>query len=412
MTQQEEAAARMSDWWAGRGPDPVHGPQQFRLHGYAGSGKTTLAKNFPAQFGLAHGEDGILYAAYTGKAAQVLMSKGCPASTLHSLIYIPQAKGRAELREMEREIAEAELSDDFRLTKAHAKKIAKRDKMAEDLSQPGFLLNEESPLRDARLLVVDECSMVDEEMAADLLGFGCRVLILGDPGQLPPVGGAGAFDLDPDCFLTEIYRQEAGDPIIDLATMARQGRPIKPGKYGDSRAYKLLSAWRYAEFDQVIVGKNATRARICAGMRKGLGRKGWKPEPEDKIIVLENNKILQVINGQQFTVTECKEADADWVTELAVTDDEGNEREIRCWSAPFRGGLDGEKKIKQTEYHTRQLNVFATWGHAITAHKSQGSQWESVLVMDESRVFRADAHRWLYTAITRASANVTIIRPA
>jgi exodeoxyribonuclease-5 len=50
------------------------------------------------------------------------------------------------------------------------------------------------------------------------------------------------------------------------------------------------------------------------------------------------------------------------------------------------------------------------YGYALTAHKSQGSQWKEVLVFDESACFRQDAQKWLYTAVTRAEEKVTIVR--
>jgi len=250
-------------------------------------------------------------------------------------------------------------------------------------------------------------------MAADLLGFGCRLLILGDPGQLPPVGGPGAFDADPDYFLTELYRQEAGNPVVELATRARKGMPISPGKYGGSMAYKKLNPMKWADYDQVIVGKNATRERICRELRAGQGHRDWKPQEGDKIIVLENNRLLRVVNGAQYTACETRQAEEGWSVTVLAQDDEGIERELTCWAQPFADGLDGEKAVsREMDYHLRQTKVYATWGHAITCHKAQGGQWDDVLVMDESRVFRNDADRWLYTAITRAAQNVAIIRPA
>lgn len=414
MNQQEEAASLIKDWYSS--PDArasIHGPQQFRLHGYAGTGKTTIARKFPEQLEIPAGDDGLIYAAYTGKAAQVLTKKGCPAQTIHSLIYIPQAKGKADLRRLEAEIAEAELQEDFKVTKSHRKLMQQRDRMAEELSQPGFILNElDSPLLTAKLLVVDECSMVDGDMADDLLSFGCRILILGDPGQLPPIGDPGAFDNDPDYFLTTLYRQEADSPVVELATMARQNKLIRPGKYGDSLAYKPLNRLKWGNYDQIIVGRNATRERVCREIRKSQGRTGWKPEEGDKIIILENNKDLSIVNGAQFDVCETLEAEEGWSVRLLVQDDEGRERELQCWAQPFADGLDGEKEVSRgIDYSLRQTKAFATWGQAITCHKSQGSQWDSVLIMDESRVFRKDANRWLYTAITRAAKNVAIIRP-
>src|SRR4249920_494974 len=79
---QDAALQAVADWLKAK---PGHGstPQIFRLFGYAGTGKTTLAKH------IAEAVDGkVLFAAFTGKAALVMRSKGCPsASTIHSLIY-------------------------------------------------------------------------------------------------------------------------------------------------------------------------------------------------------------------------------------------------------------------------------------------------------------------------------------
>ena len=75
---QQDAALKAVAEWLRRGDRPV-----FRLFGYAGTGKTTLAKH------IAEDVDGeVAFGAYTGKAALVLRSKGCPdASTIHSMIY-------------------------------------------------------------------------------------------------------------------------------------------------------------------------------------------------------------------------------------------------------------------------------------------------------------------------------------
>ena len=125
-------------------------PQVFRLFGYAGVGKTTLARH------VAEGAAGeAAFAAFTGKAALVMRAKGCAgASTIHALIY--RASEGAE-------------------------------------GAPTFTLNEDGPASRAGLIVIDECSMVDAELARDLLSFGKPILVLGDPFQLPPVKGGGYF---------------------------------------------------------------------------------------------------------------------------------------------------------------------------------------------------------------------------
>lgn len=167
--------------------------QVFYLAGYAGTGKTTLAKDLA---GGVRGE--VLYGAFTGKAALVLHRKGCDgASTIHSMIY-------------------------------------KLDEEQETW-QPSFTLNPFSPVKDADLVIIDECSMVDEGLGRDLLSFGTKVLVLGDPAQLPPVKGEGFFTArTPDVMLTEVHRQALDNPIIAMSMKVREGGRLDPGEYGSS----------------------------------------------------------------------------------------------------------------------------------------------------------------------------------
>jgi exodeoxyribonuclease-5 len=83
FTPHQDAALNAVAAWLKAGPGRGATPQVFRLFGYAGTGKTTLARH------LAEGVDGeVLYAAFTGKAALVMRSKGCAgATTIHGLIY-------------------------------------------------------------------------------------------------------------------------------------------------------------------------------------------------------------------------------------------------------------------------------------------------------------------------------------
>ena len=183
--QQDDALVAASRWLK------AGDRQVFRLFGYAGTGKTTLARH------LAEDVDGdVLFAAFTGKAAQVLRSRGASkASTIHSLIYRPKGEDVVEDEE-----------------------TGKKEVL------PTFSLNRQSPLSKADLIIIDECSMVDEELGRDLLSFGTPVLVLGDPGQLPPVSGGGFFtEHEPDILLEEIHRQARDNPIIELARQVREG---------------------------------------------------------------------------------------------------------------------------------------------------------------------------------------------
>lgn len=342
----------------------------YRVFGFAGTGKSTLARHF------ADNIDGdVLYAAFTGKAASVMRKAGCfGASTIHSLIY--KAKER--------------------ITETGAKIIV-------------FELNTESELRDAALLIVDECSMVDERIGKDLLSFGTPILVLGDPAQLPPPSGAGFFtNADPDHMLTEIHRQAQDNPIIYLSHHVREGNKLKHGTYGDSRIIKKAKRSDGLGASQIIVGRNVTRTKMNSTMRRLHGRdKGVLPVVGDKLICLKNDSSLGIYNGGIFFVDEINKTRSGAKSKymvMRVTDEDGIFTvEVNAQKSIFSGekipfGSVGNKNGQQFDY-----------GYAITCHKSQGSQWENVLIYDESWCFRDEWSRWLYTAITRASEKFTIV---
>jgi len=430
--QQQEAIDKVTRWFA------ESDEQVFRLFGYAGTGKTTLARHIVDQLGVA-----ALYAAFTGKAAYVLRSKGCDgASTIHSLIYSPQEKVRAKLNELEGRLRA--LEDPTTLIvqdEEHAAAIAleievlKRAIKAEEnrLATPDFILREDSPLVGAPLLVLDEVSMVGGRIAADLLSFNCKILCLGDPAQLPPVEGGGYFiNAQPDHLLTEIHRSALDSPVTRLASSVRQSPPGDrtlgmPGMDGDSGRKNAVTRAELAGFDQVLVGTNKTRWQAIHLLRSLHGLHGPLPVVGDRIIGLANSSEADIFNGQQFTVRDVYPQDRPDRINLLVEDDAGTVRGLTSWTAGFEN-FEGEKLAKREG----RGNVAAcTFAQAITCHKSQGSQWDNVLVVDESFIFaRAEAadltkaghppaaasaaghiagQRWLYTAITRAAQRVVVI---
>ena len=230
--QQDDALKAVAAWLkSGR-------PQVFRLFGYAGTGKTTLARYF------AENVDGqVQFAAFTGKAAQVLRSKGATnARTIHSLIYRPKG--------------EEAISDET---------------TGKTSMSPTFSLNRQSPVARAKLIVVDECSMVDEQLGRDLLSFGTPILVLGDPAQLPPISGGGFFtEHEPDFLLTEIHRQARDNPILRLALDVREGREFMRGDYGTAQVIGRdeVNQDLVLAADQVLVGTNRTRKRYNSRLRE------------------------------------------------------------------------------------------------------------------------------------------------
>ena len=271
----------------------------FRLFGYAGTGKTTLAKYFAEQV---CGD--VQFAAFTGKAAQVLRSKGAAnARTIHSLIYRPKG--------------EEEVSD------------ASTGKTS---MSPTFTLNRQSPISKAKLIIVDECSMVDENLGKDLMSFGVPILVLGDPGQLPPISGGGFFtDHEPDHLLTEIHRQAQGNPIIRLAMDVREGREFMIGDYGTTQVISKSDVTQELVLgaDQVLVGTNRTRRRYNQRLRELKGFTAEVPQAGDKLVCLRNDPAKGLLNGSLWKVmTSSKETVKPGINLLVSPEDDEPERSV------------------------------------------------------------------------------------
>ena len=365
---QDAALTAVADWLKAK-PGSGDTPPVFRLFGYAGTGKTTLAKH------IAEGVDGeVKYAAFTGKAASVMRGKGCHgASTIHSLIY--------RTRESGEEI-------------------------------PSFDLWDEAPASKADLVIIDECSMVDAELGRDLLSFGVPLLVLGDPAQLPPIQGGGFFtEVEPDAMLTEVHRQAQGDPIVRLSMDIRAGEYLEPGRYGETEVVRKgdLDPQRVLDADQVLVGRNATRRAYNTRMRERRGFEDDMPEAGDKLVCLRNNRKKALFNGGLWTVKargQRKSGSKSGILSLQLLpDDETARRGVKVSVRPecFTGG------IEQLDWQRRKPYDEFDFGYVLTVHKAQGSQWDDVVLFDESFAFPDSRERWLYTGVTRAAKRLTVV---
>lgn len=343
--------------------------QEFFLAGEAGTGKTTIAARLVRGMGLR-----TAVAAYTGKAASVLRKKGLwQAGTIHSLIYTREP----------------------------------------GTEPPRWVRNPESALTDARLLALDECSMCDYSIAEDLRAYGRKILVLGDLEQLPPIQGQGAFTArPPDYTLTEVHRQAAESPVLRLAGAARRGFRLEDALVeGDDRARiirlgrrELLEAAERGA--QVICGVHRSRWGATKLIREHLGFKSGFPESGDRVICRRNDRELGIYNGMLGTVLEVYDAD-NWRVNFRVRmDDTGEELDVWSDATLFREHTEG--KLKPPLYQ-REVQLF-DFGFVITCHSAQGSEWDEVVIIDDSQRFGDEARRWLYTAITRAAERVTLLR--
>jgi exodeoxyribonuclease-5 len=391
---QGKAIKAVLDWYKEK---PKH-KQIYRLFGWAGSGKTSIIQEIACAIrdgdGVPKGE--VLFAAFTGKAAAVMMGKGCsPAQTIHSLIYKP---------------------------------------MVDPLTGKviGFKRNDESPLRYASLLICDEVSMVNEEMANDLLSFGVHILVVGDPGQIEPIRGEGFFILaEPDSLLTRIERVAEENPLIWLATRVREGKPLKPGTYGTTHIYrgKSIPDELIVEADQLLCGMNKTRQTLNRRYRVLRGfheRDSEFPVRGDRLMGLKNNKDTGVLNGTQW---HCDDPVIKRISRLKDFRNPGlGSEETNIDGLYFRArscdlfDANGDPLIINTVCSAHHFDPNLpqpqwrdiagtdeyTFAYASTVHKFQGSQAPYIVIADESFVFRDQEWKHRYTALTRASERADI----
>lgn len=358
------------------------------IAGYAGTGKSTLVKELILKIKQKQGlyDREITYAAYTGKAAQVLTNKDCPAVTLHKLLY--NAKFQKD------GTVSFELKDEL----------------------------------DYRLIVIDECSMVPINMYYELKSFDIPVIWLGDPGQLPPIQeSANNHLLDhPDIFLTEVLRQAQDSGIIRLSMLIREGKDYSHfdspeatviGKY-DLKSEDLKDA------DMILVASNRMRQQVNKAMRAMLGRTKYLVAEGEKVICTQNywekdNIEKSLTNGSVGFLTKPK------LQEMSLGKRKPFEFKVISTKFTSEYGLEKsipiDKKFLETEESTlspaqkvrfkdQTLPREFTYAYAITGHKSQGSEWDKVIVMEENWPLGEDHIKWLYTCVTRARKRLILVR--
>lgn len=358
------------------------------IAGYAGAGKSTLVQFIIAALDI--DPVFITYVAYTGKAAQVLRNKNCPnAMTAHRLLYQSFPKKDGTFKHIPRD-----------------------------------------SLGPIKLIVVDEVSMLPKQMWELLLSHKIHVIALGDPGQLPPVAAEQHNILDhPHIFLDEIMRQAQESEIIRLTMDIREGKGLQPQLGNEVRIVdkdELLKPGFLAWGDQIICGKNETRYSINRFMRKEIkGYEGEEPEVGDRIICLKNNWELinsagdALVNGLGGKIDSIKYTyDNPWMKKtplITFTPEwEGATPFIEVES-DYRLLTEHEPTITRDNWskvprwwHPNQFD----YGYAITCHKSQGSEYDKVIVLEEylKGDTKEEHGRWLYTAATRAAKKLIIVR--
>lgn len=346
--KQKEAFNLIYNFITGEYKNPKH-PKVFILDGFAGTGKSTLLSKF---ISTVQNRYRISVITYTGKASQVLVKKGLPgAQTIHSYLYncVENEKGELEYT----------------------------------LKDPMFFEDD--------FVVVDESSFIGDSIYEDLCSRCKKIIFVGDSFQLSLDRSEILNEVD--YKLDEVLRFQG--EILDLATKVRVNNFSPKAEWIN---------WQEAsKYDTIICYKNNTRQMLNLNYRRNvLGKTGYVSKGE-KIMFLSNTRDCYVEDDLVLNGT-IIQLDSDPLPRFY--------KDFVCFVYKGIYFHFGDKPLfihrgtivphKLSEYDIRVLP--ATYAYAITCHKSQGSEWDNVLLVNESR----DVH-YMYTGITRAKNNIKVI---
>ncbi|WP_300035935.1 AAA family ATPase [uncultured Roseobacter sp.] len=375
----------------------------------------------------------------TNKAASVLRLRGVPATTIHRILYTPvydpEYERIAEWLTGNGEKPEIEGLTDEALERA-AKFYAGNKSIPGALAAAGLRGSDfitgwkrrEEPLD---IGFIDESSMLDDRQFEDLQEIFPTLLLFGDPAQLAPVNQSGTmvFDKLPEqrvLNLSRIHRQDADNPILDLAhalsdpdlTFEQFERMVEQAAARDDRV-----VWgQRVEVDlmarsPVLVWRNATRIRLINAFRQVHGA------PEDALLAGEP----LICDGLELPLKHRKkrlDLEARGLIKGAQVIFLGEGRKPGFSRLHVMGAEDPqvsaasivkiEKPDEEEPFIPFAARMGATFLHgaAVTIHKAQGSQWDTVQVFapdlyTAARMGRTEAgqplwKRLAYVAITRA----------
>jgi exodeoxyribonuclease-5 len=208
-------------------------------------------------------------------------------------------------------------------------------------------------------------------------------------------------------MLTEVHRQAQDDPIVRLSMDIREGRALSPGDYGETHVVRkaALDPQRVIEADQVLVGRNNTRRAYNARLRERRGIEDPLPVTGDRLVCLRNNRKKGLFNGGLWTVRERGGRKTGLMSLRLMPDGGVGMRGVKVTVRPecFLGG------IEDFDWSQRKPYDEFDYGYVLTVHKAQGSQWDDVVLFDESFAFQDSRTQWLYTGITRAAKKLTLV---
>lgn len=418
----------------------------FILRGYAGTGKTSIMAALVRA--MSELKQSVVLLAPTGRAAKVLARyAGQPAYTIHKCIYRQRQLG----------------VEDFALA---------------------------DNLKKHTLFIVDEASMISGQrdgsafgtgmLLDDLVkyvysGEGCRLLLLGDDAQLPPVGSSLSPALDAQYMagyglqvttyaLTQVARQALDSGILRNATYLREqletGGPTEENWVlgEDFRCVTGADFLEALERAYREVGEEETLILTRTNRRTNLYNQGirsrilWKEDEVstgDRLMVSKNNyfwsqqydnlpflangdmpEIVRLRNtremyGYHFADASLRSLDYDWEIDVVLWLDtlltDSPEANYELQKTLFSRIAEdypelqrNRRRLTEEVYKSPYYNALQVrFAYAVTCHKAQGGQWKRVFIDSENvppEQRNTDYLRWLYTAVTRATECVYLLK--
>ena len=422
--------------------------QIFILKGYAGTGKTTLVGGVVEWLR----SKGIMHQvmAPTGRAAKVLTSKikDCEATTIHKAIYNFTGMGYKE--------EDSTLRFFFPILMRESKGVC----IIDEASMISSKKQEHEIYQFGTNVLIDDLLTYARPL------YGGKVIFVGDPAQLPPVGDNYSAALDEAFFssaglkvssytLTDVVRQSKESLILSNATKLRD--LLKSSERNtfvvDKREGEVADVDSRKVAEEYCKDKDKRSAIVCYSNRQAKEynkavRGILFPNKEDlvagdKLMVVHNNYYMgqMLMNGEIITVTEV----SDTLTRQSapVYTEEGRRKERKTVELTFRQiwfrtadgkehcqyiidsllkspspdlGIDEMKalyinlkmrvgpRIEEYLKSDPYYNALhVKYGYAFTCHKAQGGEWDTVYIDFFNRNgLNDDCLRWKYTAITRA----------
>lgn len=382
--------------------DPLH---VYITENYIPTHNTHFLKYLVDKYGWDRSECYVI--SYTGQSVNVLRNYGIMSTTIHSAFMIPQEE---------------------KVLDKNGKPIIRR---GIPLTKVQFRPIPYIP-PSVQLIIVDESSFLPESLENILRQYNTPILEIGDPIQLPPVGGKQVFHMDNlDYFIEGVMRQNADSDIYRLGTNFRHGEPIDILSYGnevrflyqqesiEETFYQFYPIFKRA--DLIVTSSNKQRQVITDLYRREIiGTNSPFPREGEKMICRKNNQAMMVgdyilANGTRgVCMNTVGRSMVDSSTRTFCMD---FEPDVVAGTGQYFDNLICDSDFLQQPFGTNTMTSFQhpgekfEYGHAITTHLIQGGSAPVVVFMDSFSRDREYLNRLRYTAVTRATSRLYYMIP-